>query len=234
MGPEDAKANRRPLKSRSTGWAAVAARAAIRLGLTANQISFIGIVFALLGAWALVEAPRQPWLFLLAAICIQLRLLANLLDGMVAVEGGRGGPTGAIWNEFPDRVEDSVLLIAFGYAAGSLGFDIGRFALGLLAALLAAICAYVRLLGATLGQPQDFGGPMAKPHRMAALTIGCLVALSAATFLPYDSHGDWFAVSETGNLAVFAILSGTLGVIVIGTLLTIVLRLVRLSRALRR
>ena len=203
MGEGEPKANRRPLKSRSTGWAAAAARVVLRAGLTANQVSLLGIVVAALGAWAIVEAPGRPWLFLVGAVCIQLRLLANMLDGMVAVEGGRGGPTGAIWNEFPDRVEDSLFMIAAGYAA-ALPW------LGWLAALLAAVCAYVRLLGGTLGQPQDFGGPMAKPHRMAALTLGCAVALVWPPALPV-----------------------ALGAIAAGTLLTIALRLVRLSKALR-
>ena len=203
MGDDKPTSSRRPLKSRSTGWAGAAARMALKSGLTANQISFLGIIVAALGAWALLTAWRSPWLYLLAAVCIQLRLLANMLDGMVAVEGGRGGPTGAIWNEFPDRLEDSFFLVAAGYACG-LGW------LGWLAALLAAVCAYVRLLGGTLGLPQDFGGPMAKPHRMAALTAGCLVA---AFWLPG--------------------LQIALGVIVAGTALTIGLRLLRLSKALR-
>jgi phosphatidylglycerophosphate synthase len=203
MGTTEPSANRRPLKSRSTRWAGAATRAVLATGLTANQISFLGIVIAVLGAWALLEAPTRPLLFLAAAACIQLRLLANMLDGLVAVEGGRGGPTGAIWNEFPDRIEDSLFLIAAGYAA-ELPW------LGWLCALLAAVCAYVRLLGGTLGQPQDFTGPMAKPHRMAALTVGCLVAAI------------WF-----GGLQV------ALGVIAAGTAGTIARRLLRLSKALR-
>ena len=214
MSEEQAKANRRPLKSRSTGWAGAAARGALRMGLSANQISFLGIVIAGLGAWAIVKANGHPLLFLAGAACIQLRLLANLLDGMVAVEGGRGGPTGAIWNEFPDRVEDSLLLVAAGYSA-----TIPE--LGWMAALLAAVCAYVRLLGGSLGQPQDFGGPMAKPHRMAALTLACLLAF--ATILdPYDQ-------SESQML----LMALSLVVIAAGTLLTIGLRLYRLSKALR-
>lgn len=203
MGTTEPGANRRPLKSRSTRWAAATSRAVLATGLSANQISFLGILIAALGAWALVEASAQPLLFLAAAACIQLRLLANMLDGLVAVEGGRGGPTGAIWNEFPDRIEDSLLLVAAGYA-GELPW------LGWLCGLLAAVCAYVRLLGGTLGQSQDFIGPMAKPHRMAALTAGCLVATL------------WF-----GGLQV------ALGVIAVGTAITIARRLVRLSKALR-
>lgn len=203
MGTNGPGANRRPLKSRSTRWAAIASRAALATGLSANQISFLGILIAALGAWAMVEASTRPLLFLAAAACIQLRLLANMLDGLVAVEGGRGGPTGAIWNEFPDRIEDSLFLVAAGYAA-ELPW------LGWLCALLAAICAYVRILGGTLGQPQDFSGPMAKPHRMAALTIGCLVATI------------WF-----GGIQV------ALGAIAAGTAITIARRLIRLSKALR-
>lgn len=203
MGDDKPIASRRPLKSRSTRWAAAATRGALAMGLTANQVSFLGVVIALLGSWALVEAPDHPWLFLVAAISVQLRLLANMIDGLVAVEGGRGGPTGAIWNEFPDRIEDSLFLVAAGYAA-ALPW------LGWLAALLAAVCAYVRLLGGTMGQLQDFGGPMAKPHRMAALSLGCLVAVLWVPAIP---------------IALVAIAAGTM--------LTIFLRLQRMSKALR-
>ena len=199
----ETKANRRPLKSRTTGWARVAARTVLATGLSANAVSFVGILVALGGAAAFLLADRNQWWLLAAAVGIQLRLLANMLDGLVAVEGARGSPTGAIWNEFPDRVEDSVLLIAAGYATPYPW-------LGWLAALLAAVCAYVRLLGGTLGRPQDFGGPMAKPHRMAALTLGALAAIAWAPTLP-----------------------AALAIIAAGTVLTIALRLNRLSRALR-
>ena len=201
-------ANRRPLKSRGTRWAAAATRLAIASGISANGISVLGVVIAIAGAAAMLGAPREPLLFLVAAICIQLRLLANLLDGLVAVEGNRGSPTGPIYNEFPDRIEDSLFLVAAGYAGG-MGW------LGWLAALLAATCAYVRLLGGTLGQPQDFRGPMAKPHRMAALTLGCLAAMAEL----------WLR----GSLLSFQL---ALVVIALGTLLTITLRLGRLARQL--
>lgn len=194
-------ASRRPLKSRSTRWAALAARACLAAGLGPNAISFLGMLAALLGAAAMLAEPAPSQWFLAAALCIQLRLAANLLDGMVALEGGRGGPTGAIWNEFPDRIEDSLLLVAAGHATVYPW-------LGWLAALLAAVCAYVRLLGASLGQAQDFGGPMAKQHRMAALTLACLAAA-------------WWADALLVALAIIAA----------GTFLTIALRLRRLARA---
>ena len=157
---------RRPLASRNSRLAQRIAAALARSSVTPNQISVLSIAFALAGTFALVRA--TPVSLLIAAVCVQLRLLCNLLDGMVAIEGGKQSAVGALYNEFPDRIADSVLLVALGYAAFAPW-------LGWLAALLAALTAYVRATGGALGFPQDFRGPMAKPHRMAALTLACLV-----------------------------------------------------------
>jgi phosphatidylglycerophosphate synthase len=158
--------DRRPLASRDTAWARRIASMLARSSVTPNQISTASIVFAALGAWALVDA--RPLALVGAAIAVQLRLLCNLIDGMVAIEGGKQSPTGALYNEFPDRIADSLLLVALGYACGVPW-------LGWLAALLAALTAYVRATGGAIGLAQDFRGPMAKPHRMAVLTVACLI-----------------------------------------------------------
>jgi phosphatidylglycerophosphate synthase len=213
MEIDSATANRRPLKSRSTGWAAAAARLALASGISADGVSMLGMVVALIGAAALATGLAAPFHYLIGAAAVQLRLLANLLDGMVAVEGGRKSLYGPLFNELPDRLEDSVLLVAAGYAA-SPGVGL---VLGLTAALLAAICAYVRLLGGTLGQPQDFSGPQAKPHRMFVLTLGLLAAFGAA--LLGDSPARWLEIA--------------LAIIAAGTLLTIVRRTLRIASRLR-
>jgi phosphatidylglycerophosphate synthase len=215
MEIDGASANRRPLKSRGTAWAAAVARLALASGISADGVSILGIVMTLVGATALVVGFAAPWHFLIGAAAVQLRLLCNMIDGMVAVEGGRKSVYGPIYNEMPDRLEDSLLLVAAGYAADPrLGL-----VLGLTAALLAAICAYVRLLGGTLGQPQDFIGPQAKPHRMFVLTLG-LIAAFADRLLPGATHdGRWLLLA--------------LGVITAGTLHTIVRRTLRIARRLR-
>src|SRR5215469_14750541 len=119
--------NRRPLKSRGAAWAnALAARLAIA-GANPNLISAASVAFAAFGGAMLVWAgasrlaPLRAGLFVLAAIAIQLRLLCNLLDGMVAVEHGRGSAAGPIWNELPDRVCDVLFLAGAGYAASANG-----------------------------------------------------------------------------------------------------------------
>lgn len=160
--------NRRPIASRSTSWANKIAKNLAQRNITPNQISMASIGFAILGALSLLYL--QNYLgFILCIVFIQARLLCNLFDGMVAIEGGKKTSSGALFNEFPDRVADSVLLVALGYAvfAPSLGW---------LAALLAFATAYIRVFAGTVNLPQVFSGPMAKQHRMAVMCIACLVA----------------------------------------------------------
>jgi phosphatidylglycerophosphate synthase len=197
MTAEDpsAPSSRRPLASRSSALARRAVEALLATPVTPNQISVASVAVSAAGAAALAAAPGMPLLFLVAALCVQLRLACNLLDGMVAVEGGRGTPVGALYNEIPDRVADTLFLVAWGLACGlpSLGWA---------AALAAAVTAYLRVLGGALGQPQDFRGPMAKQHRMALLTGTCLAAaverwsLGSAVLL---EAGLWLAAA--GSLA---------------------------------
>lgn len=120
--------------------------------------------------------PKSPLGLLFCALCIQARLLCNLLDGMIAIEGGKKTPTGVIFNELPDRVSDSILITALGHAA-NLGW------LGWTGALLALSTAYIRAFGGSLGLDQDFSGPMAKQHRMAVMTGGCIIASLEMAFL---------------------------------------------------
>jgi phosphatidylglycerophosphate synthase len=166
---------RRPLTSRDSGFARGLSAALLRTSVTPNQISLASIGFAILGAGAMVQGPLQPMLYLAAAVCIQLRLLCNLLDGMVAVEGGRASKLGSLYNEFPDRIADSVLIVALGYAISAPW-------LGWAGALAAALTAYIRVFGGSVGLQQDFRGPMAKPHRMAVLTLACVAAAAESSF----------------------------------------------------
>jgi phosphatidylglycerophosphate synthase len=160
--------NRRPIAARgnilvqrSSAWLA-------RAGVSPNGISLASILFAALGAAALLGL-GSPWGAWLCALAIVLRLLCNLFDGLVAVEHGRKTPTGVLYNEVPDRIADSLFLVALGYAAGLPWC-------GWLAALLAASTAYIRTLGGTVLASQDFRGPMAKPHRMWLMVAACLLA----------------------------------------------------------
>jgi phosphatidylglycerophosphate synthase len=167
--------NRRPIKSRSAKWAEFSAQRLVSLGVTPNTVSMVSIIFAAIGALVLI-VNKSPVALVFVVLMIQARLICNLLDGMVAIEGGKKTPVGAMYNEIPDRFADSFLIIALGYA-------IGIEWLGWAGALMAMFTAYIRLLGGSLGLAQDFRGPMAKQHRMAVMTIACIVgALEGLTF----------------------------------------------------
>jgi phosphatidylglycerophosphate synthase len=167
--------DRRPLASRDTGWARGIARRLSASGVTPNQISMAsmamaavaGAAFGLAGSAA---SGLRVALLLLAALFCQLRLLCNLFDGMVAIEGGKQAADGPFWNEFPDRVADILILVGVGYG-------IGVPALGWAATALAVLTAYTRELGRNCGLAADFSGPMAKQHRMATITAAALLSL---------------------------------------------------------
>jgi phosphatidylglycerophosphate synthase len=146
---------------------------------------------------------------------IQLRLLANMLDGLVAVEGGRKTATGDVFNEVPDRVADVLILAPAGYALTWLG-PLG-ITLGWLVAVLAVLSAYVRVFGGSLGFEQSFMGPMAKQHRMALLTLTCLASVVEVTAVDYRGR----------------VLSLGLLIIGLGTALTIIRRLSLITRLLQ-
>ena len=180
--PLDATA-RRPIAARDTRCAARVAAWLAHVGVTPNAISVASVVFSALGGAALLATRWTPppidlALFLLAVAGIQGRLLCNLFDGMVAVEGGKAGKAGEVFNDFPDRLADPILLIAAGYAAGGAW----GIALGWLAGSLALMTAYVRVLGRSLGTGIYFIGPMAKQHRMATLTAACILAAGGTFF----------------------------------------------------
>jgi phosphatidylglycerophosphate synthase len=139
-----------------------------------------------------------------------MRLLANLLDGMVAVGSGTASRVGELFNEIPDRVSDTAGLTGLGYALGGLPW------LGWFAALLAVLTAYMRTLGKASGTGSDFRGPMAKQQRMFLVTVTSVFrAIAPFHVLPLAAEY-------------------CLWIICAGCVITIVRRLAGIAIALRR
>ncbi len=168
---------RRPLRSRNLAIMGWLTRMLLKTRISANAISMAGLVFSLITAGLLLATPHVgaetvAWLLLGAALTVQLRLLCNLLDGMVALGQGCLSPVGQLYNELPDRFSDLLTLASLGYAAG------GDPLWGWLASSSALILAYLRALGVVAGAGQTYLGPMAKPHRMFVVTVACLLMLA--------------------------------------------------------
>ena len=156
-------------------------------------------------------------LWLIAALGAQLRLTANMLDGMVAIASNRTSRTGELYNEVPDRVSDAAVFIGAGFAWG------GNATLGYIATILAIFTAYVRAAGKIAGAPNEFCGPMAKQHRMLVITLVCVYAAIAPRSWQIITFND----SQIGLI--------TLGlvVIVVGCVITVIRRVGRIALALK-
>ena len=162
---------RRPLKSREWPLASFLTRLLVRACITPNMISVFGMLFGILAGLSFWGTQHSGGaMFILGAVGIQLRLLCNLLDGMVAVQANTASKVGELYNEVPDRISDAAIFIGLGFALNSSPN------LGTIAAACAIFVAYARAFGASLHLGQDFCGPMAKPQRMFFATLIAIIA----------------------------------------------------------
>jgi phosphatidylglycerophosphate synthase len=218
---EPEKAERRPIASRQLRIMQRVADWLIARRVPPNAISLSSIAFAALAGLCLLATTATGGglarlFFVLAALCVQGRLLANLFDGMVAVGSGQASKLGEIYNDVPDRIADVLILVGAGFGLG------GSPVLGCAAAMLALFVAYLRLLGNALGVGDLFIGPMAKPQRMATVTaVSAYLALAPA---------EWpFAIASESVGA----LSLGLALVVAGAIVTSVRRLQRIATSLQ-
>ena len=204
---------RRPIRSRNAGWAETATKILVNRGISPNAISLFGMFAAMAAgilffSTSITTGLAHRLLWFCGGVLCQVRLLCNLFDGMVAVKRHIASRKGELYNEVPDRVSDAAVFIGLGYSAG------GDVAAGYIAALVSVFVAYVRAMGKSLGAPNDFCGPMAKPQRMALAT---LVALYLA-FSPNSWRLPW------GEAKVILL------VVIVGGIVTAVRRLVRAAK----
>jgi phosphatidylglycerophosphate synthase len=214
---------RRPIATREKKSSQLLAGWLVAKGVSPNSISVAGMIAGLVAGLAfastnfLPEYQRLAWL--LGAIFVQLRLLANMLDGMVAVAAKRASPVGELYNEVPDRISDAAVLIGVGYALG------GNVVLGYAATCAAFLTAYIRALGKVTGGTQEFCGPMAKPQRMFLCTVlGIYSCAAPANWQPAwpGSQGQW------GLAAI------VLAIVIVGSLFTAGRRLLRTVTILKK
>lgn len=211
--------DRRPIASREWKVSQKIAALLARSGISANAISVAGMLCGIASGVALASTSFVPdWerlAWIAGALFAQLRLLANMFDGMVAIQRGEASPVGELYNEVPDRISDTAILVGLGYAAG------GHIAMGYVAACVALFVAYARAIAKAAGAPNDFCGPMAKQHRMAIVTLTALVCgLAPSEWLP-----QWNSVGFP---------AAALVIIAVGGALTSIRRLLRAGANLRK
>jgi len=211
--------DRRPIATRNRKWAQAATVCLASRNVSPNAISIAGMCACIVAGIALGATSIADYrvLWLIAALGAQLRLTANMLDGMVALASGRASKTGELYNEVPDRISDAAVFIGAGFAWG------GNVTLGYIATILAIFTAYVRAAGKIAGAPNEFCGPMAKQHRMLVITLICLY--SAIT------PRSWQMI--TLNDSEIGLMSLGLVIIIAGCAITVIQRVCRIAHALK-
>ncbi len=212
---------RRPIASREWRASKLVAAWLARRNVSPNAISVAGMTSGILAGclFAATGYARDyaAWYWLAGVLFVQLRLVANMLDGMVAVLADHCSPVGELYNEVPDRVSDTAIFVGLGFAAG------GSVPLGFIAALAAMFTAYIRTTCVAAGASPDFRGPMAKQQRMFLVT--CL-GISTTVFRADRQllHFNEWAMTPT---------SITLALIAAGSLMTAMRRFVASAHFLR-
>jgi phosphatidylglycerophosphate synthase len=211
--------DRRPIATRNRKWAQAATVWLASRNVSPNAISIAGMCACIVAGIALGVTSICDYriLWIIAALGAQLRLTANMLDGMVALASGRASRTGELYNEVPDRVSDAAVFIGAGFAWG------GNITLGYIATILSIFTAYVRAAGKIAGAPNEFCGPMAKQHRMLVITLICLYS----TITPRS----WQMITPDDSQ--FGLMTLGLAVIVAGCVITVIRRVNRIAHALK-
>ena len=143
-------------------------------GISADAVTFSAVPVAALGGICLALSDSFSALLLLVPVFAAIRLILNLLDGLVARRTGTTHAMGELLNELGDRVSDVLFIggLAFVAAVGPM------LALGAVAAALLA--SYTGVVARALGVPRQYGGVMSKPGRMITLSIAAPLALIVA------------------------------------------------------
>jgi phosphatidylglycerophosphate synthase len=210
--------DRRPIATRNRKWAQTSTAWLASRNVSPNAISIAGMCACIVAGIALAMTSIVDYriLWLIAALGAQLRLTANMLDGMVAIASSRMSKTGELYNEVPDRISDAAVFIGAGFAWG------GNVTLGYIATILAIFTAYIRAAGKIAGAPNEFCGPMAKQHRMLVITLICVYA----AITPRSWQMIPFNDSPIGLMTL------GLAIVIAGCLITVIRRFGRIAHAL--
>lgn len=145
------------------------ARGVRRVGLTADGLTLVGLVFAAATA-LLVAHGRFGW----AAVALVATSLPDVLDGAVAKASGTAGPRGAFLDSVVDRVSDALIL--GGAAWWFAGHDPHLAVLALAVLALSLVVSYERARAEALGFDAR-GGLMERAERLVALMVGLALDL---------------------------------------------------------
>jgi phosphatidylglycerophosphate synthase len=179
-----------------------------------DTISYLSVVFALVGGALLYASQWSDWLLLAAPPFFFLRLYCNMIDGMVAVKSGKCSPRGEVINELPDRISDTVIFLGLGLS----GLMTPAVAYWIIIGMLFG--TYVGVLARSVGAHRQFGGVMSKQWRMFVLAAAVWAQFFVGRYMEWPLE--------------LAFLDLVGGIVLLGLVQTILVRMRGMLRDLSR
>jgi archaetidylinositol phosphate synthase len=156
-----------------------------------DVFTYGAVVLSFVGAFAFLRAgARRAWLWLVPP-CVLVRLLLNLMDGLVAREMGLASAWGEVKNEFGDRVADTAIFLGLGFG-GYVDVRLVTLALALILCV-----SYLGILGKALGAVRVYGGIFGKGDRMISLAVFTLYPLFGGDLASYNWYLALAALAAT-------------------------------------
>ncbi len=149
----------------------------VYLRVTPNQITVLAMLLSLVYGVALTLFSRSWWLWLGLPLFLLLRMILNAMDGMLAHKTGQKTHLGMLLNEIGDQISDVALYLPFALLAGIFA------PLLVIVLILGLLVEFVGVLGAVIGAPRSFDGPMGKSDR--AFAFGFIALLSVLDVAPH-------------------------------------------------
>jgi len=192
------------LRARVRGMAQPIARAFGRLGLSPNQLTFIGFGIAVVAG---VAASRQAWL--VAGLLVVFGGVFDLFDGALARFAGKVSKLGAFYDSVFDRWGEGVVYVGIAWGCVDAGFGLGAL-LAATAMTAAFMVSYTRAksesLGFTSGTRMAAVGLAPREVRIAIVTVGLLwaglaggIGLGPCPIIPEDSLLDCWGPVRAGG-----------------------------------
>jgi CDP-diacylglycerol--glycerol-3-phosphate 3-phosphatidyltransferase len=181
------------------------ARALYGMGISADAVTFAGLLITLLGALILAIGQPGP-----ALVVLLVGTLADTLDGQIARLSGGGTRLGAFLDSTFDRLSDSALCVAALIVGWTRG-DAVLFLSAIVALVAGSLVPYIRAKAESLGLTASVGlAP--REARLLLIVLGVAAWAVTGVLLPFAAA-----------MAVVALLST----------ITAVQRVAHVARALR-
>jgi len=164
------------LKERFQLWISYEAKLAHSVGLTPNQVSGIGVIFAIISALLYGISLSNPSLLIVATIFLLASGFCDALDGALARIYGEATVFGGFLDSLLDRYVDAIILcgIILGGLCDPVPF--GRF-WGLAALIGSLLVSYVRARAEAAGGKMETVGIAERAERLIILAVASLLSV---------------------------------------------------------